>query len=505
MMKFDYGLSAALTGISIAFIQPQVAVALSSIEVGKIATQITVRIEGNNSLGSGVMIKHSGDTYTVLTCKHVVEKPDKFTIFTPDGKPYPLDYSKAKKLQLGLDLAVVQFNSKKTYTIAKISNSDKATLGTVSFVAGFPEPTGAIPDSIFRFVKGDITANASKALDGGYALVYSNNTSSGMSGGPVLNENGEVVGVHGRAETAVDKDNRAIDTGFNLGIPINTFVTLSSSVGVDLGISVPSPRPTTTATADNLYIQAGDKFKKRDFQGAIAAFNQAIQLKPDYARAYYGRGAAHSMLNDYRGAIRDYTQAISLDPNYARAYALRGVARSIEEDDQGAIEDINQSLRLDPSFTLIYYFRGRSRFERRDYQGAIEDFNQALRLDRNDLDAYYFRAQARFSLRDYQGAIEDINQFIRLDPINTRQAYLLRGTANAMLIYSQDAIRDLNQAIRLDPTDAFAYRFRGAAYFQLGDKQGAFADLQRAADLAQQQGDSTLYQTIQKDIRERGL
>jgi serine protease Do len=49
-----------------------------------------------------------------------------------------------------------------------------------------------------------------------------------MSGSPVLNENGEVIGIHGRAETTVDKDSNSISTGNNLGIPINTFVAISS-------------------------------------------------------------------------------------------------------------------------------------------------------------------------------------------------------------------------------------------------------------------------------------
>jgi S1-C subfamily serine protease len=124
-MKFDYGLPAALIGVSIALVQPEITVALSSTEVSEIATQITVQIEGDSE-GSGVIIKRSGNTYYVLTCWHVVEKKDEYTIVTPDRQNYSLDYRKVKKLQSGLDLAVVQFNSNKTYTHAQLGNSDTA-------------------------------------------------------------------------------------------------------------------------------------------------------------------------------------------------------------------------------------------------------------------------------------------------------------------------------------------------------------------------------------------
>lgn len=314
MTKF-YGIPAALIGVSITLIQPQVASALSSAEVGKIAEQITVLIEGNNSIGSGVLIKHSGNTYYVLTCKHVVEKPDKYTIVTPGGDRYPLDNSKVKKLQSGLDLAVVQFNSNKTYTVAKLGNSNAATVGTVAYVAGFPEQTSVVTRSIFRFLPGEITANASQALDNGYALLYTlvrvNNTLGGMSGGPVLNENGEVVGIHGRTETTAE-DGKQINTGFNLGIPINTFVKLSRSIGINLPpVGVPSP-PTTAPIADDSYKQAMFKLEDGDYQGAIADFERSLSQNSNNASVYYNRGLAYHSLGDMQKALADWQQAASL-------------------------------------------------------------------------------------------------------------------------------------------------------------------------------------------------
>lgn len=64
-------------------------------------------------------------------------------------------------------------------------------------------------------------------------MVYTNVTRAGMSGGPVFNDDGKVVGIHGLAEgrevvlPGYQGDRSVIKAGFNLGIPINTFVRLS--------------------------------------------------------------------------------------------------------------------------------------------------------------------------------------------------------------------------------------------------------------------------------------
>ncbi|WP_331001045.1 tetratricopeptide repeat protein [Nostoc commune] len=55
-------------------------------------------------------------------------------------------------------------------------------------------------------------------------------------------------------------------------------------------------------------------------------------------------------------------------------------------------------------------------------------------------------------------------------------------------------MEDFNQAIKINPNLAEAYYNRGSVRFNLGDKQGAIADLQKAADLFQQEGKTQDYQ-----------
>jgi tetratricopeptide (TPR) repeat protein len=83
--------------------------------------------------------------------------------------------------------------------------------------------------------------------------------------------------------------------------------------------------------------RALEKQNRGDNRGAIADYNEAIRLKPDYFNAYNNRGNAKSALGDYRGAIADYNKAIRLKPDKASTYNNRGNAKSELGDKQGAI------------------------------------------------------------------------------------------------------------------------------------------------------------------------
>ncbi|NMF66565.1 hypothetical protein DP113_22855 [Brasilonema octagenarum UFV-E1] len=489
-MNFYYRLAPAVIGVSIAVVQTQVAVALSPAEVNKTAKEITVLIQSKKPrYGSGVIIKKEGNTYTVLTSYHVVEVADKYEIVTPDGQRHSLNYSSVKPLQTEVDLAVVQFTSSQNYTVAKIGNSDSSTEGTTAYIAGFPAPTFAINQSTYTFSDGRITANASKPLRDGYALVYSNNTSDGMSGGAVLNEKGELVGVHGRA----DKDEKKSKTGFNLGIPINTFLRLSAKVGVDVGVSAPNTQVATKPIAADFYIQGLNKYSKGDLKAAINDYTEAIRLNPNYAYAYGDRGLARFDSGDKQGAIDDLNQALRIDRNLAPAYNARGFVRYKLGDKQGSISDFNSALRINPNFALAYVNRGNARDDLGDPQGAIADYNIALRINPNFAVTYYERGVTRYRLGDKQGAIADYTEAIHFNS-NYVSAYNNRGHIRYNLGDKQGAIADYNSALRINPNYAHAYYNRGIARSDLGDKQGAIADLQKAVDLYRQQGNTAYYQ-----------
>jgi tetratricopeptide (TPR) repeat protein len=448
--------------------------------VSKIATEITVIIDGCNS-GSGVLYKREGNTYSVLTAKHTVDKSDAIClVIAPDGTRYRADSGKVTVPVPGVDLAVQTFNSDKTYKLAKWGDSEKATAGKIVYVADTPAPSEAIPQGTLVMPDGEIVGRAKQPSEG-YTLIYNNPTLRGMSGGPVLDEQGRVIGIHGEG----DRENGE-KTGSNLGIPIQMFLKPDSQMAKNT-----QPEPAKDATA---HFSQGFALEKRgDLKGALAEYSQAIAIDPNYALAYNNRGLVRYDLGDKRAALADYNQAIRINRKYAEAYNNRGVVRYDLGDKQAALADYNQAIGINPNLAPAYYNRGLVRYDLGNKQAALADYNQALRMGLNYAPAYYNRGLVRYELGDKQAALADYTEAIGINP-NLAPAYYNRGLVRYELGDKPAAIADYNEAIRINPNAANAYYNRGLVRRDRGNKQGAREDFQKAADLYRQQGNQKWYQ-----------
>jgi tetratricopeptide (TPR) repeat protein len=120
---------------------------------------------------------------------------------------------------------------------------------------------------------------------------------------------------------------------------------------------------------------------------------------------------------DYQGALDDYNHAIQLDPNYARAYANRGGLKILVfKDYQGALVDLNRAIQVDPNSAQAYISRGGLKtLTFQDYRGALADLNRAIQIDPNDIDAYNNRAALKYhKLKDRAGGIADLQKLAKL-------------------------------------------------------------------------------------------
>jgi serine protease Do len=238
-------------------------------QVGQIAKKTVVRIESSiGDFGSGVIIgrKQQGDRniYTVLTAAHVVNSSDRsYKIISPiplnsgaekKRTTIEIDASKDIKILPQVDLAVVSFESKYIFTVGTIGNSEYAEEGSPIYVAGFPLPGKALSRITLQFTGGMVssrlddsdpqpTDRQSTDSNKGYNVAYTCVTRSGMSGGPVFDAAGRIIAIHGRG----DRDNQNSEgnentnpndgekTGFNLGIPIQTFLKLQTKTSQQMG------------------------------------------------------------------------------------------------------------------------------------------------------------------------------------------------------------------------------------------------------------------------------
>ncbi|MGA7934326.1 MAG: serine protease [Kovacikia sp.] len=155
-----------------------------------------------NSWGSGILVQQQGQRYSVLTNHHVLNPGKPYWIQTPDNRIYPAELLDGSQFQhrdhfLGNDLEILQFSSPEPYAVASLNSSGKLAVGEEVFAAGFSAEVAPSPATEFVFTSGQISLLSNRAFVGGYRIGYTNLIRQGMSGGPLLNRQGEVVGING--------------------------------------------------------------------------------------------------------------------------------------------------------------------------------------------------------------------------------------------------------------------------------------------------------------------
>jgi tetratricopeptide (TPR) repeat protein len=215
--------------------------------------------------------------------------------------------------------------------------------------------------------------------------------------------------------------------------------------------------------------------KKGELEKAIADYNEAIRLNPDFAAAYNHRGNVYQKKGDLEKAIRDYDEAIRLNPNFAVAYNNRGIAYENKGELEKAIMDFDQAIRLDPNFADAYNNCGIVHQKKGELEKAILFYDEAIRLNPQFAKAYNNRGNAHQRKSELEKAILDFDEAIRLNP-QFAKAYSNRGFVHQKKGELEKAIADYDEAIRLNPRDTISYNNRGNAYKTKGELEKAIAD-----------------------------
>ena len=378
------------------------------------------------------------------------------------------------------DLAVLKVTASGV-TPLSLGDSDTVNIGAKVYVAGNPKGLEG------TFSDGLISRRESSPKK---RLQMTAPISPGSSGGPVLNSKGEVIGISVAAHRALDAQN------LNFAIPSNYLKTLLTKARP----AKPLARNSQSISAETYFLRANAKYELGLYDAAIADYDTAIRLKPDYAFAYNNRGNAKYELKQYFAAISDYDMAIHLEPDDAGTYYSRGVVKHNLKHYAAAIVDYDTAIHFKPDHAHAYNNRGLAKAKLKEYFAAIADYDTAIRLNPDDAFAYNNRGNAKYELKQYFAAISDYDMAIHLEP-DDADAYYNRGNAKQSLKQYAAAIVDYTQAIRLKPDYALAYYFRGVAKVLLGRTWEGKQDLRTALRLAVQAGDTDLKAAIEKVLR----
>jgi tetratricopeptide (TPR) repeat protein len=165
---------------------------------------------------------------------------------------------------------------------------------------------------------------------------------------------------------------------------------------------------------------------------------------PDRARAEAALGVKKMGPGTYDEAIGRFDRAIQIWPEYAEAYLNRAVAEHDVSQRGPALADLDKALDLDPSLTRAYNERGQIYLEDGDAQKAIQEFSKSIQV-KPTLEGYYQRGEAYEKLGEHWKAIADFNAAV----VEFREA-------------------------------PYAYRARAGAKRNIGDREGAQADEEKA-------------------------
>jgi WD40 repeat protein len=217
----------AIVGTIVSLLPISAAVALDPEQIANKAAEFIVKIDGVDSQGTGFIVRKNGNRYTVLTNEHVIRNAGDYTITTNSngGRTYNINSSQTRKLP-GVDLAEIEFTASDYYDVAELSDERTNSYGTTIYAFGWTAARGSFKTRSLQLLPGMITGNLGEGRKG-YTLASTLNQIPGLSGSPLLDKNGKVIGIYGSADVQTNQGTTIVTLA--LGIPISTYQNYLSS------------------------------------------------------------------------------------------------------------------------------------------------------------------------------------------------------------------------------------------------------------------------------------
>lgn len=495
-MKFRSLLIRVLLSLSITVFVPVQVDADSSPNIrttenlNQISKSIILLVKQGQKYGSGFIVGRRNSSYYFLTSSHVVNSGDVIQITAPDQRVYTA--SILTRNLPDLDLAILEFKSNQTYSIATIADYKLSEVSSISaganiYVSGWNKNSInsqvlftcgiALPDRFSLFLRQD-------PINDGYELAYTNVTQVGLSGGPILDNQGRVIGIHGRAEGEELEGVGSLNLGLSLGIPSWKFLQVIRNSRIQLpllidknppenlnmersaghnpcvnNISPPATSDSTTEWAN----YANSMLRIGKFVDALSAYDKAASrnVNGELYQIWYGRGLTLILLNRPNEALKNFNQALQLWNQLP--------------------VDRNQARRLNIAKALILRYQGMLLAGNQNYQESLYTYDQALKIDPQNTSLEVLRASVLSTLGKNQDAVDAYTKAIQVSP--RPEIFLARSDLYFKLGQYDLAIRDLDSALKLSPFDPQIYAIRGSLRKRVGDVQGAERDHKQVYEL----------------------
>ncbi|MBD2039407.1 tetratricopeptide repeat protein [Microcoleus sp. FACHB-672] len=445
--------------------------------------------------GTGFFVAGEKNVCTVLTTRHVIGMSSQVQLQTHDLKVWG-----ANKVRLfpNHDLALVMFDSGSqhcSYKALELGNSESFKVGDNAYISGFAKKTdsGKIDK---EFVASRVLSKEDFA--DGYDISYSAMTPKEMSGSPVFDKIGKVVAVHGiggleasflaahKASKQPQKPPSKVNTNFDKAevspshskwaIPINIYLA---------NVHKPSIGDAASVRSAQEWLKLGHDFQPYQFEeDALAAYDKAIQIKPDFADAWLSRGFALSNLKRYEAAVTSYDKAIQMKSGFARAWFGRGWALYHLKRYEDAVASYDKAIQMKSNYGLALMFRGNALYDLKRYEDAVASYDKAIQINPNNADAWFKRGNALYDLKRYEDAVASYDKTFQVNSIVVVTAlWFKQGNALYGLKRYKDAVAAYDKATQIQPQNADAWYNRGLALSSLKRYEDAVASYDKAIQI----------------------
>ena len=241
---------------------------------------------------------------------------------------------------------------------------------------------------------------------------------------------------------------------------------------------------TGTSRAAAFWFRGDSLMKKRDYDGAIAAFTASHEISPQNINVINARGIAYSNKGDDERALADYDLCLQLRPTFGSAYNNRGLIFMRRGELQRALDEFNLAVKHifnDQSRFLHHYNRARVEGLLKLYDASLADYAEALKVNPDGPQVPAYRCITYAGMGKFDEAVADCNTVLAKAP---NQIYSLTSRANAYLGKGNldAALDDYNQVLKINPNYVRAYVGRGQLNEKRRNLAAARADYRAAAN-----------------------
>ena len=261
---------------------------------------------------------------------------------------------------------------------------------------------------------------------------------------------------------------------------------------------------TGPSRAAALWYRGDSLVRKRDYDGAIAAFTASHEIAPQNVNVINARGIAYSYKGDEERALADYDLCLQLRPTYGSAYNNRGLIFMRRGELQRALDEFNLAVKHisnDQSRYLHHYNRARLQGLMKRFDASLADYAEAQKVNPDGTQVPTYRCITYTSMGRFDDAITDCNTALAKSPTNV---YVLTSRGNAYLGKGNldAALGDYEQVLKINPNNVRAYVGRGLLFEKRRNLAAARADYRLAANAVaarREDIDTTLARAIAKE------